>query len=77
MIKLGDSAMSTLLITQGYMYIYYQTPLLRCAQTTIHCVTVTRGVSSAGLDGGGGGAQYRLVFIRARAPAVAVYLVIA
>ena len=39
-------------------------------------MTVTRGVSSAGLDGGGG-AQYRLVFIRARAPAVAVCLVIA
>ena len=37
-------------------------------------MTGTRGVSSAGLDGG---AQYRLVFIRARAPAVAVCLVIA
>ena len=38
------------------------------------CVTVTLGVISAGLDGGGG-APYRLVFIRARAPPVAVCLV--
>ena len=37
-------------------------------------MTVTRGVSSAGL---GGGPPYRLVFIRARAPPVAVCLVIA
>ena len=35
---------------------------------------VTRWVSSAGLDGGGG--QYRLLFIRARARVVAVCLVI-
>ena len=40
-------------------------------------MTVTRWVSSAGLDGGGGEAQYRLLFMRARAPAVAVCLVIA
>ena len=37
-------------------------------------MTVTLWVSSAGLDGG---PQYRLLFIRARAPAVAVCLVIA
>ena len=37
-------------------------------------MTVTRGVSSAGLDGG---PYNRLVFIRARAPAVAVCPVIA
>ena len=34
-------------------------------------VTVTRGVSSAGLNGGGG-APYRSVFMLARAPLVAV-----
>ena len=35
-------------------------------------VTVTRGVSSAGLVGGGGGAPYRSVFMLALAPLVTV-----
>ena len=43
-----------------------------CSFSSIGCVTVTRGVIAAGLDGG---PPYRLVFIRARAPPVAVCLV--